>query len=271
MNYRHAFHAGNHTEVFKHAVLTIVLDRLLQKDKPLMVLDTHAGIGAYDLNSDEAIRTGEKNEGVAKIFGLQLKSAPKYTEILHATNPHSLDFYPGSPEIIRSMLREKDRMEACELHPTDFKALKRRYRFDNRVSTHNRDGYEAISALLPPRERRGLVFIDPPFELRTETDLLVNALAMGKKKWSTGVNIAWYPIKNSDVGSRIAKAILAVGFQKLLQAEFVPYGKGTLLGGGIIICNTPWKVDEQIRDLCVELSGHLGDGGGYWSVNWLAE
>src|SRR5690606_27850612 len=162
MNYRHAFHAGNHTEVFKHAALTLVLERLLQKPKPFMVLDSHAGIGLYDLQSEEALRTNEHLEGVAKIFGRPFSAAPHYVDALKGLNGEELRYYPGSPEIIRSMLRDGDRLIVCELHPADGVELKRRYRADPRIAIHHRDGYEAIGGLLPPPERRGIVFIDPP-------------------------------------------------------------------------------------------------------------
>ncbi|BAV46779.1 Ribosomal RNA large subunit methyltransferase J [Mesorhizobium loti] len=272
MNYRHAFHAGNHTEVFKHAALTIVLKRLAQKPQPFMVLDTHAGIGSYDLTSEEAKRTGEKAAGVERIFGRKLISAPQYVDLLAEMNGDSITTYPGSPEIIRRMLREGDRLIACELHPEDGLRLERRYQFDQKISVQLRNGYEAIKALLPPQERRGLVFIDPPFEQRDETTQLANALRIGAKKWATGVFFVWYPIKDSAIGDEIAGATVSAEFQKTLRAEFLPYERDgiRLAGSGIIICNTPWTVDESLRNLCHELMTLIGGPKGKWSVEWVA-
>ena len=271
MNYRHAFHAGNHTEVFKHAVLTLVLEQLLLKPAPIAVLDTHAGIGLYDLTSEPAQKTREYEQGVARIAGRELESAPTYAGIIDAMNPSGLTAYPGSPQIVRQLLRDQDRLIACELHPFDAATLKARYRDDRQVSVHHRDGYEAIGALLPPAERRGLVFIDPPFEQKDEASQMAGALTLGLQRWSTGVFMAWYPIKGRMAGEILADAADAAPFPKALRAEFLAYPRDeqTLAGGGLIICNSPWKLDEKLTALCQELSGLLGDGRASWSVDWL--
>ncbi len=270
MNYRHAFHAGNHTEVFKHAALSFVLEQLVQKPQPFAVLDTHAGIGLYDLTSDEALRTGEYEEGVAKVFSAGLKSASAYAGLIAAMNPTGLAAYPGSPEIVRRFLREHDRLMACELHPADSEALKARYRDDQRISVHHRDGYEAVRGLLPPPERRGLVLMDPPFEQRDEASRMAQALSQGLRRWPNGIFMAWYPVKDGQIGESLAQAA-AAPWPKALRAEFLPYPREglTLAGGGLIICNTPWKLDERLSALCAELSGLLGDGHATWSVEWL--
>src|SRR5690242_3187660 len=142
MNYRHAFHAGNHADVFKHAALTLVLEHLRAKPQPFAVLDTHAGLGAYDLTGDEARRSPEFEGGIGRIFGRELASAPAYSQLVAGMNPDSLKTYPGSPEIVRALLRDGDRLMACELHPEDARALRARYRGDRRVAVHHRDGYE---------------------------------------------------------------------------------------------------------------------------------
>ncbi len=271
MNYRHAFHAGNHTEVFKHAALVFVLEHLLQKPQPFAVLDTHAGLGLYDLTSEQAQKTREYEEGVARIIGPGLKSAPAYTSLVQSMNPDGPAAYPGSPEIVRHFLRDQDRLMACELHPADAETLKARYRGDPRISIHHRDGYEAIGGLLPPPERRGLVFIDPPFELKDEAARLARALATGLKRWSTGIFLAWYPVKDHEIGDALAAAAGEAGLPKALRAEFLPYAmdETTLPGGGLIVCNTPWKLDEKLSALCEELGGVLGTGRGGWAVEWI--
>src|SRR5581483_5396270 len=183
MNYRHVFHAGNHADVFKHAALTLILEHLAAKPQPFAVLDTHAGVGAYDLASEGPQRTREYEAGAGLVFGRPLAAAPAYAELLAAMNPDGrLTAYPGSPEIARRLLREGDRLVLCELHPDDATALKARYRAEPRVHVHRRDGYEAAAALAPPPERRGLVLIDPPYEAPDETARLVRALGAALRK-----------------------------------------------------------------------------------------
>jgi len=269
MNYRHAFHAGNHVDVFKHAALTFVLEWLLQKPAPFAVLDTHAGIGVYDLASDGAQRTKEFEGGAGRVFEPPLTSAPAYSALLREMNPAGLSSYPGSPEVVRRYLRADDRLIACELHPDDVEALRARYRGDARIAVHHRDGYEAVGALLPPRERRGLVLIDPPYEVADEAERLAAALAAGLRKWPNGTFMAWYPIKDGLIGAALARA--AADFPKTLRAEFSPYQRDnvSLSGGGLIVINAPWKLDERLAALCTELGRRLGDGRGTSLVEWL--
>jgi 23S rRNA (adenine2030-N6)-methyltransferase len=271
MNYRHAFHAGNHTEVFKHAALIFVIEHLLQKPQPFAVLDTHAGLGLYDLMSEPAQKTGEYQQGVARVFGADLASARGYLDLLGAMNPVVLDTYPGSPEIVRRLLRDHDRLIACELHPADFETLKARYRDDRRVFVHHRDGYEAIGAFTPPQERRGLVFIDPPYEEKDEASRLAGALTAALRKWPTGIFMAWYPIKDRQIAETLSNAAIAAGFPKALRAEFLagPEDGLSLAGGGLIVCNAPWRLDEKLAALGEDLNGRLGMGGGRWAVDWL--
>ncbi|MEY9326236.1 23S rRNA (adenine(2030)-N(6))-methyltransferase RlmJ [Sinorhizobium fredii] len=273
MNYRHAYHAGNHTEVFKHAILVMLLEHLTQKTQPFMVLDTHAGVGLYDLESEQAQRTGEKVDGVEKIYDVGIPSCQRYFDIIKSINPGKLRHYPGSPEISRHMLRPTDRLIACELHPDDYLELEDRYRFDRRVTVQNRSGYDAINALLPPVEKRGLVFVDPPFEQKDEVQSMISALKKGLRKWSTGIFCFWYPIKDSKIGDALADAVVSAQYPKALRIEFLPFKKDgmNLAGSGIIICNTPWKMDEKATLLCRDIAPKLGDGRGTWSIKWLTE
>jgi 23S rRNA (adenine2030-N6)-methyltransferase len=272
MNYRHVFHAGNHADVFKHAVLTLILARLAAKPQPFMVLDTHAGVGAYDLMSEAAQRTQECEAGAGLVFGRPLAAAPAYAELLAATNPDGrLVAYPGSPEVTRRLLRAGDRLVLCELHPDDAAMLKARYRADPRVHVHRRDGYEAAAALVPPPERRGLVLIDPPFEAPDETARLVGALATALRKWPTGIFCAWYPVKDHAIGDALAKAAHGGGWPKPLRAEFLAYplDGASMAGGGLLIANAPWQLDAELEALCRELHPILGEGHGSWRVEWI--
>ena len=271
MNYRHAFHAGNHADVFKHAALTLVLERLAEKPTPFAVLDTHAGAGVYDLTSEAARRTSEFESGVGLVFGRDLAEARAYIEILAAMNPDGLTTYPGSPEFARRLLRDHDRLVLCELHPAEHAALKARYRGDRRVAVHLRDGYEAVGALLPPEERRGLVLIDPPYEQPDEAERLVTALQTGLRRWPSGVFMAWYPITDGAVGRRLAEAATAAAFPKALRAAFLPYRPDgvRMAGGGLFVCNTPFRLEERLETLCHALAGIIGDGHATWRIDRL--
>jgi 23S rRNA (adenine2030-N6)-methyltransferase len=271
MNYRHVFHAGNHADVFKHAALTLILEHLAAKLQPFAVIDTHAGVGAYDLASESAQRTKEYAAAAALVFGRPLAAAPAYSELLGAMNPDGLGAYPGSPEIARRLMRQADRLVLCELHPDDCAALKRRYRSDARVQVHCRDGYEAAVALVPPNERRGLVLIDPPYEAPDEASRLAATLAAVVRKWPTGIFCAWYPIKDHAIGDALAAAARVGAWPKGLRAEFLAYplDGAQMAGGGLLIVNAPWKLDEKLEALCRELHPILGEGHGSWRVEWV--
>jgi len=271
MNYRHAYHAGNHTELFKHAVLVSIIEHLRQKPSSFMVLDTHAGIGIYDLQSQEALKTNEAQSGIFRAIDSPAPSLQSYLSIVRQLNKSTLSAYPGSPEIIRRLLRESDRLVACELHPIDVALLRKNFRGDRRVAIHARNGYEAVRAFCPPPERRGLVFIDPPFERVDELKLLSKALKEGVHKWPTGIFIGWYPIKEQSPGIATAERTLSDRIKSCLVAEFTPLALAadTLAGSGLIICNAPWKLDEEIRDICDDLLCLIGGTEGKWSVDWV--
>lgn len=249
----------------------MLLEHLIQKSNPFVVLDTHAGIGLYDLESEQARRTGEKVEGIERVYDVGLPSCPRYINIVKSVSPERLRYYPGSPEITRRMLRPTDRLIANELHPDDYLDLCQRYQSDGRVIVQNRSGYEAINALVPPPERRGLVFIDPPFEETDEVQKMIRALNKGLRKWSTGIFCLWYPIKDSGVGDALADAVASAKHPKSLQVECLPFKQDgvRLAGSGMVVCNAPWKLDMRAASLCEDVSSRLGDGYGTSSVRWL--
>lgn len=271
MNYRHAFHAGNHIDVFKHAVLTLVLAHLRRKPRPFAVLDTHAGLGAYDLSADEAVRTGEAAAGVGRIFGAALRSAPDYAAALGEANPDGLAVYPGSPDLVQRALRPGDRLVACELHPADAASLRARYRTDPRISVHERDGFAAVKALLPPPEKRGLVLIDPPYERRDDAAAAADAVATGLARFPGGIFCVWYPVKDRAIGDALAAA--AAGWPAALRAEFLPYPPdgARLAGGGLLFANAPFRIDAGIAAVVAELAPLLApDGGATHRIEWLS-
>lgn len=272
MNYRHAFHAGNHCDVLKHAALCLVLQRLSEKQKPFAVLDTHAGRGLYDLGGPEAARSGEHLGGIARI--LDDPAAPAalrpYLDAIRRQNPFgALRWYPGSPVLIREALRAEDRAKFCELHPEEFAALEAAVANDARVRLFPRDGYEAIRAFLPPSERRGLVHIDPPFEQRDEYEKLVSALKDGMKRFANGISMIWRPVKDeAGYASFLARA-RALDIGKTLQCELnvLARTEDKLTGSGLFIVNPPFGLAPALEECLRYLARRLQKGSGAgWSL-----
>jgi 23S rRNA (adenine2030-N6)-methyltransferase len=269
MNYRHAFHAGNHTEVFKHSALCLLLLELRKKSKPFTVLDTHAGAGMYDLLSLEAEKTGEARDGIGLVFEKDVPATSAYLEIVRWLNQDGLRCYPGSPTIVQALLRKDDRLIACELREDDAARLRTAFHEDRRISIHRRDGYEAISAFVPPPSRRGLVFIDPPFEQRDEFEQLAEALNSGIKKWPTGIFLAWYPLKDRS-GIRTLRARYRSANPPTLCCEFLrePLDGMRLAGSGLIVCNPPWQFEAKLMAMCRALLTAFGAEKGRYAVDW---
>ncbi|CAN3990646.1 hypothetical protein MCBRY_001466 [Methylocystis bryophila] len=234
-----------------------------------MVLDTHAGIGIYDLQSPEALKTKEAQAGVLSVIDSDAPSLQSYLSIVRQLNKFAPRYYPGSPEIVRRLLRASDRLIACELHPIDVGLLRKNLRDDPRVAIHHRNGYEAVRAFCPPPERRGLVFIDPPFERLDEFDLMLKAVTQGMRKWPTGIFAAWYPIKGQKLGRAAAQRVLSERVRTCLVAEFLPFAltPESLAGSGLVICNAPWRFEEKLANICAELFRLVGSSGGTWSVD----
>jgi 23S rRNA (adenine2030-N6)-methyltransferase len=272
MNYKHAFHAGSHTEVFKHSVLALLLSHLVRNEKPFFVLDTHAGAGIYDLTSEETAKTGEADNGIGQILSQQLITSAPYLDVIRKLNGTALRFYPGSPALIQSFLRDRDRLIACELHEQVFIHLRSTLRNDHRISIHRRDGYEAIKAFLPPPERRGVIFVDPPFEAKDEFQKLGEALCAGIRKWPTGIFAAWYPIKRSSAVKPLIDKLKSSGIPKSLSARLLlfPENDTLLAGSGMIICNPPWLLENSLKRLCAELLNAFRARQGHSSVEWLS-
>lgn len=283
MNYRHAFHAGNAADVLKHAVLALALQRMTAKPKPLRVIDTHAGVGCYRLDGPEASRTGEWIAGIGRLLGAVAAPVPAdvaellapYLDAVRAVNsPGRLDFYPGSPLLALTLLRPDDRLVANELHPGDAEGLRQCLRGDARAKVLSMDGWQALRALLPPKERRGLVLVDPPFEEPGEFERLVEGLADGVRRFATGTYLLWLPVKEPR---RIASLKAAVGrlkLEKLLWVELHSETVATaekLVGSALIILNPPFGLDLQLGRLLPFLAEHLATGpGAGWELSQLA-
>lgn len=272
MNYRHAYHAGNHCDVLKHAALALILERMRAKDRPFAVLDTHAGRGLYDLESDAAKRSGEHLGGVSKV--LCDPAAPPglapYVEAVRRHNPFGgLRWYPGSPMIIREALRPGDSAKFCELHDEERAALETAVGTGPKMRVFARDGYEAVRAFLPPTERRGLVLIDPPFEQSGEYERLARALADGVRRWASGVFMIWRPVKDSAGYEAFLTSAgsLALGKVLVVTLSVAPAAESRLTGSGLYIVNPPFGLGEALADMLPFLAGVLGVApGGGWSL-----
>jgi 23S rRNA (adenine2030-N6)-methyltransferase len=276
MNYRHAFHAGNFADVIKHIALVRILTYLHEKPAAFRVIDTHAGAGLYDLTSDEAERGGEWRTGIARLMQARLTDdvmtlvAP-YLDIVRAFNPQrDLTAYPGSPLIARALLRPQDRLVACELEPKARKQLISALRRDPQGRVVDLDGWTALPAFVPPNERRGLVLIDPPFENRDEFLRLADGFAAAHSKWSTGIYMLWYPIKErravETLADRVAQVANAGGGSdaKCLRVEFsvAPQTADSgLVSSGLLIVNPPWTLANELKSILHELERPLGQGG----------
>lgn len=275
MNYRHAYHAGNFADIHKHAALALILEHLKRKDAPFAYVDSHAGIGAYDLGSVQAEKTGEWLGGIAKVMAAadSPEEMAPFLDVVRAMNPEGgLRHYPGSPMIAAKLARDCDRLALCELHPDDAAELRQRFHYDRRVGVHHRDGYDGLKALLPPPERRGLVLIDPPFEVRDEFDRMRKGLIQAMKRWPTGLYALWYPIKAKVLVDRFHADLTQIGLPKTLAADiWIRDGDDPtrLNGCGLVVVNPPWKLDEAMGRLMPWLAATLGEDGACSRLQWV--
>jgi 23S rRNA (adenine2030-N6)-methyltransferase len=276
MNYRHAFHAGNHADVLKHVTLLALCDALLAKPTPVFALDTHAGRGLYALAGDAARRTAEADDGIARLQG----SAPaggfappieRYLAALATCRAaHGADAYPGSPWLLANALREDDRIACCELQEEEAAALRHAFHFDPRVAVHRRDGYAAMKALLPPsvdgrRYARGLVLVDPPYEAQlAEFDTALAALKEGLSRWPQGVFALWYPVKQRRAlqpflraaGKLATKAGSGLRIELLVRPDDSPL---RMNGSGMLLLNPPWRIEAALAPALAQLQVALGE------------
>ncbi len=275
LSYRHLFHAGSFADVFKHVLLTRLLISLNEKDKPYFFLDTHAGIGRYDLSHPWAQKGREFESGIKKLLERDdIPAAMKpYIDIVRAENPDGhLRYYPGSPLITRKLIRPIDRMALTELNKTDCAELMNVIAKDRRVNVQLMDGYQALKAHLPPKERRGLVLIDSSFDRSREFARLAEALTDAHTRWATGTYAVWYPMMGAGVIRGFEKQIEAAGIRKVLQFELsiLPEDASTMPGSGMIIINPPWKFDTEMRMLLRWVWSVLNvKSAGGVKVNWL--
>ncbi|QEY57828.1 23S rRNA (adenine(2030)-N(6))-methyltransferase RlmJ [Pseudomonas sp. C27(2019)] len=273
MNYRHAYHAGNHADVLKHWLLTRCIALMQKKSAPIAYIDTHAGIGLYDLQGEEALKTDEWREGIARLWG---SDQPLLVDYLHAVSElnddDELRYYPGSPELVRCLTRSQDHLYLNEKHPTDGQLLKENMRIDLRVTVHLGEGWHVPRALLPTAEKRLLMLIDPPFEEGDDLQSCVRALEESLARMRQAIVCLWYPVKDVAQLRRFYQQLQKSSAPSLLRVELYvhkPDDATRLNGSGMVICNPPWGLEDELRQLLPWLAETLQQSAGGWRLDWL--
>ena len=264
LSYRHAFHAGNHADILKHSVLTLLIDYLKQKQKPLWYFDTHAGAGLYALDSIEAKKNAEFAGGIARLLEHRADMPEfmhTYFSAMDALNPVELQKYPGSPYLAAQLLREQDRLRLFEMHPQDAAALNDHFLHDRRVQSADSDGFVGLKALLPPPSRRGLVLIDPSYELKEDYARVVVSIQDALRRFATGTYAIWYPLLPRAESARLPQQLMALPTPwlriELRVAE--PRGEFGMYGSGMFVVNPPWLLHDQMKILLPILQEVLGE------------
>jgi 23S rRNA (adenine2030-N6)-methyltransferase len=271
LSYLHAFHAGNHADVLKHITLTLVLEYLARKDKPFLYVDTHAGAGLYDLRGERAAKGREYESGIARIWRQEQNPPPAmqgYLRQIHALNPSGeLHRYPGSPWIARALLRAQDRARLFELHPNECRLLQEHLAGNRRMKIEAIDGFQALRAVLPPPERRALILVDPPYEVKTDYRTGVQAISAAYRRFPAGIYLLWYPVLTRRQVSRLEEDMVRSGMRDILLAELTIRADtqhAGMTGSGMIVINPPWQLAEALQTVLPWLQRKLaGDGGSY--------
>ncbi|EZQ19677.1 23S rRNA (adenine(2030)-N(6))-methyltransferase RlmJ [Pseudomonas sp. G11-1] len=276
MNYRHSFHAGNHADVLKHAILLRMVTLMQRKDAPLCYLDSHAGTALYDLQGEAAERTGEYRDGIGRLWAQDDLPGllADYRDAVARHNPDGeLRLYPGSPQLVADTLREHDRMILSELHPEDAQTLKAHFAEEPRIAVHQRDGYELAKAFLPVAEKRALWLLDPPFEKGDDLQRCLQAMEQGIQRMRQTVIALWYPIKDQRLLRDFYRQIGTAQLPKVLRVELNVRPADTSLGlngSGLMLVNPPWPLWEELEQVLPQMAGQFAQSGaGDWRMDWL--
>lgn len=275
LSYQHGFHAGNFADVHKHLLLTLLLQALNRKAKPWCYLETHSGRARYDLAGDQAQKTGEYRTGIARLWQRPAPAPVQaYLDQVVQLNGERLSVYPGSPLLAARLARAEDRISLMELHPAEAQALKAVFREDRRVAVHHRDGYEGVLSQLPPKPNRGLVLIDPAFEVKQEYAQLVRFLVKAHRRWPNGCFAIWYPLLPAGLWRDMKAALVATGIRKVLCSELevaAAEGERGMYGSGMLVINPPWQLDQTLAEVSPWLAEQLQTeaGSGRWRLDWL--
>lgn len=275
LSYRHAFHAGCHADVIKHLIQALILEALGKKAKPYCYIDTHAGGVLYDLASEEAQKTGEAEQGICKVIDHPLLPQ-SYRQVIVDYNPEGiLDIYPGSPAVAQAFQREQDHLVLMELHNNEVANVKRETRYWNNTSVHHRDGFEGLPGILPPTPRRGLVLIDPSYEIKTDYTKTAKTVKQAHKRWATGIYAVWYPILVDDKSRILLEDLEQSGIRRILVAEISREAGADetfgMIGSGMLLVNPPYQLDEQLQEILPELAQAMLGPDAKASVRWLVK
>lgn len=268
LSYRHAFHAGNHADVLKHYVLSLVLDYMNQKDKPYWYIDTHAGAGMYALHSDFAQKNAEFETGIARLFDAKNLPATlvSYVDLIRKYNKNKLQLYPGSPKVAQAFLRDTDKMRLFELHPNDHKLLVENFtNHDRQTRIEMQDGFSSIKACLPPPTKRAVVLIDPPYELKTDYQHVVDCIRDSLNRFATGTYLIWYPLLQRPEPMQMIEQLNKLGIKDWLNVSLsvqAPSAEGFgMYGSGMFIVNPPWTLSTALKENMPILSNLLALDG----------
>ena len=274
LSYRHGFHAGNVADVLKHSLITLVISALKQKDKPFVYIDTHAGAGKYSFKSEFAQKTGEYHAGIGRIWAQQTlpEEMKDYLSAVRAENTgKQLIRYPGSPQLVRRLVRAQDRLQLSELHSSDYEVLHELYVQDKQVSIAKEDGLLMLEKKLPPIQKRGFILIDPSYEVKSDYTKVVDALEKAHRHFATGIYALWYPVIDREQTERLLLRLKETGIPKQLRIEHAIVKDGAVRGmtaSGMLFINPPWQLESQARSLLPWLNQVLTDGQGQWQVEW---
>ncbi|MBJ7539962.1 23S rRNA (adenine(2030)-N(6))-methyltransferase RlmJ [Marinomonas transparens] len=276
LSYRHIYHAGNHADILKHLVVSQICRHLIKKEAPFFYLDTHAGIGQYSLDSEQAQKNKEFQSGIARL--LDEKNLPESIEalldIVKEMNPNkSLQFYPGSPKIVDYYVRQKDKLHLCELHPNDYPILAALFPNKRRANVSKEDGFSSVRAMLPPPQKRGFVLMDPPYEVKKDYQYVVKALQEGCQRFPQGTYAIWYPVLNRKQADDLLKAVKATKIRNVLLLELCirdSEKERGMAGSGMIVVNPPWTLEQEAKEFLPALSKILAeDNQANHQVSWI--
>lgn len=278
LSYRHAFHAGNFADVLKHSVLTLVLEYMTRKDKGFYYIDSHSGAGMYQLEDEYAQKTGEYKDGIAKLIDNEdlPEALQPYIDLVkdinQAEQSDELALYPGSPGIARQFTRRQDSAHLFELHPADIEHLQAYSQRWNKSHVKQSDGYQGVLGLVPPPSRRGVVLIDPPYELKEDYLKAVRTIVNAYKKFATGTYILWYPVVKRELVEQMQDAFTKSDVRNLLQVEFcqkVDTQEYGMTGTGLFIVNPPWQLNSQLAEILPYLKTKLGSADTSFTLKQL--
>ena len=263
LSYRHSYHAGNHADVLKHIVLTLSINALKEKEKPFLYLDTHSGAGRYLLKSEHSEKTGEYLSGINLLW--QQPNIPEllntYLSVIKRYNPFSeLKYYPGSPLIAKQLLRQQDKLNLTELHPTDYPLLRQEFSKDKRAKVLREDGFAQLKSKLPHQFRRGIILIDPSYEIKDDYQIIPKALFEAYKRFATGVYLIWYPVVSRTQTQKMIDSIIKLGIRRISQFELAikpDNNQKGMTASGMLVINPPWKLHEQMQTILPWLKNTL--------------